>query len=99
VTSLEVKMMVWKRYRRHDGTQDLDTSEHDRRDLWMESSHEAEPVTRWFRTSSIISFGIVGHCGALETTGTVAVWVAGMDCRFVFDGFEPILDKRLLWVG
>ena len=48
----------------------------------------------------MISFGILGHCGVLETTRTVAVSVAtGVGCQFVFDGFEPIPDKRLLWVG
>ena len=88
---LEVKMMVWKRYRRHDGTQDLDTSEHRRRDLWREPSHEFESAMRWFRISSMISFGILGHCGVLETTRTVAASVAaGIGRRPSFDGFEPI---------
>ena len=87
---LEVKMMVWKRYRRHDGTQDLDTSEHRRRDLWREPSHEFESAMRWFRISSMISFGILGHCGVLETTGTVAASVAAeIGRRPSFDGFEP----------
>ena len=82
--------MVWKRCRRHDGTQDLDTSEHDRR----ESSHELESAMRWFRILSRISFGILGHCGVLETTGTVAVSVAaGMNCCLAFDGLEPIPSR------
>jgi len=69
-------MMVWKRCRRHGGTHDLDMSEHDRR----ESPDEPESAMRWFRILSRISFGILGPCGVLETTGTVAGSVArGMD--------------------
>ena len=85
----EEKMMVWKRCRRHDGTHDLDTSEHDRR----ESSRELESAIRWFRISSRISLGILGSCG-------VAV---GVGRRLSFDGFEPILSRdsgiidRLPW--
>ena len=101
---LEVKMMVWKRYRRHDRTQYLDTSEYRRRDLWREPSHEFESAMRWFRISSMISFGILGHCGVLETTRTVAASVAaGIGRRPSFDGFEPIPSRdggiidRLPW--
>jgi len=91
VTSLGVNMMVWKRCRRHDGTQDLDTSEHDRRELL----HEPESAMRCFRISSRTSFGILESCGVLpETTGTVSVPVAvGMDCCLAFDCLEPIPSR------
>ena len=69
--------MVWKRYRRHDGTHDLDTSEHDRREL----SREPGSAMRWFRISSRISFGILGYCGVSEIAVTAAVpaTTSGMD--------------------
>ena len=51
---LEVKGTVWKRCRRHDGTHDLDTRAHDRRDT------KSESVARWVRISSIISCGTLG---------------------------------------
>ena len=66
-------------------------SEYRRRDLWREPSHEFESAIRWFRISSMISFGILGSRGASETTETAVVSVVtGVGCSLAFDGFEPI---------
>ena len=63
VISLEVKKAVWKRCRRHDGTHDFDTRAHDRRDSY------AELVARWFKISSMISWGILGIMTDSVSTG------------------------------
>jgi len=42
----------------------------------------------------MISFGILGHCGALEITETVAASVGtGVGRCLAFDGFEPIPSR------
>ena len=51
---VEVKTMVWKRRRRHDGIHDLDTRAHDWRDL------KSESVERWSKIPSMVSCGILG---------------------------------------
>lgn len=68
--------MTWKMYRRHDGTHDLDTREHDRR---VSASKSAK---RWSKISSKISCGrLPGVNGITGISGFVAFSLPVLDER------------------
>ena len=81
----KVKLMVWKRWRRHDGTNDFDVRAHDRRVL------KSESAARCSKISSMISCGTLGVVVALVSTGV------GSSASEVTESIRGVGRRRGWW--